>query len=145
MHTTIMKYKILLLCFLLFISVSVFSQATTTADTVNDNQVIFTEPEIEASFPGGQNAWLKYVFKQITGNMNELTSDNRPGTCRVRFIVDKEGKVSDINALNMKRSVLAKIAVKAIANGPKWIPAMQNGRPVKSYKEQSITFKTKNP
>ena len=40
----------------------------------------------------------------------------------------------------MKGSVLARIVVDAIVNGPKWIPAQQNGRLVKAYKEQPVTF-----
>jgi protein TonB len=31
-------------------------------------------------------------------------------------------------------------AVKTIKRGPKWVPAQQNGRQVKAYRKQPITF-----
>ena len=77
-------------------------------------------------------------------NIDALTDDGKPGTCRVKFIVDTTGNVSDVEALNMKGSVLARIVVDAIANGPKWVPAQQNGRVVRAYKEQPVTFTIEN-
>ena len=37
-------------------------------------------------------------------------------------------------------SKLAEIAVNAIRKGPKWKPAVQNGRNVKAYRRQPVTF-----
>lgn len=105
-----------------------------------DEDKVFTKVEIEASFPGGEAGWNRYVKKAIESNMDELTEAGESGTCRVRFIVDKEGNVSDVEALTMKNSKLAVIAVNAIRKGPKWTPAQQNGRQVKAYREQPITF-----
>jgi len=59
----------------------------------------------------------------LTENINDLTSDGASGTCRVRFIIDKEGNPQDVKALTMIGSSLAEIAVRAIKNGPKWNPA----------------------
>ena len=105
-----------------------------------DEDKVFTKVEIEASFPGGEAGWNRYVKKAIESNMDELTEAGESGTCRVRFIVDKEGNVSDVEALTMKNSKLAVIAVNAIRKGPHWTPAQQNGRQVKAYREQPITF-----
>ena len=30
--------------------------------------------------------------------------------------------------------------MRIIKKGPKWIPAMQNGRPVNAYRRQPVTF-----
>jgi protein TonB len=35
---------------------------------------------------------------------------------------------------------LAEIATAAIRKGPKWKPAVQNGRQVKAYRRQPVTF-----
>ena len=72
------------------------------------------------------------MFKVLKKNIDALTDEGKSGTCRVRFIVDTSGKVSKVEALNMKGSVLARIVVDAIVNGPTWIPAQQNGRLVKA-------------
>lgn len=105
-----------------------------------DEDKVFTKVEIEASFPGGDGGWARYVKKAIEGNIDELTDAGESGTCRVRFIVSKDGSVSSVEALTMKGSKLAEIAVNAIRKGPKWTPAQQNGRHVNAYREQPVTF-----
>ena len=105
---------------------------------------VFTRDEIEASFPGGDEGWRRYVKKAIEANIDELIQAGESGTCRVRFIVSKDGTVSDVVALTMKGSKLAEVAVNAIRKGPKWKPAMQYGRPVNAYREQSASFAIQN-
>jgi periplasmic protein TonB len=105
-----------------------------------DEDKIFTKVEIEASFPGGEGAWTRYVTKEIQKNIDELTEAGESGTCRVKFIVDKNGNVSNVEATTMKGTKLAEVAVNAIRRGPKWVPAQQNGRYVNAYREQPITF-----
>lgn len=105
-----------------------------------DEDKVFTKVEIEASFPGGDGAWTRYVTKAIQNNIDELTDAGQSGTCRVRFIVSKDGTVSSVEALTLKGSKLAEIAVNAIRKGPKWTPAQQNGRHVNAYREQPVTF-----
>ncbi len=105
-----------------------------------DEDKVFTKVEIEASFPGGEGAWTKYVTREITKNIDELTEAGESGTCRVKFIVDKQGNVSNVEATTMRGTKLAEIAVNAIRKGPKWVPAQQNGRQVNAYREQPVTF-----
>lgn len=101
---------------------------------------VFTKVEIEASFPGGDGGWTRYVTKAIQANIDELTEAGVSGTCRVRFIVSKDGTVSNVEPLTMKGSKLAEVAVNAIRKGPAWKPAQQNGRFVNAYREQPVTF-----
>ena len=105
-----------------------------------DEDKVFTKVEIEASFPGGEGAWTRYVTKAIQGNIDELQDAGESGTCRVRFIVSKDGTVSSVEALTLKGSKLAEVAVNAIRKGPKWTPAQQNGRFVNAFREQPVTF-----
>jgi len=105
-----------------------------------DEDKVFTKVEIEASFPGGDGAWTRYVTKAIQSNIDELTEAAQSGTCRVRFIVSKDGSVSNVEAVTMKGSKLAEIAENAIRKGPNWKPAVQNGRQVNAYREQPVTF-----
>jgi len=101
---------------------------------------VFTKVEIEASFPGGDAGWSRYVKNAIESHIDELTEAGQSGQCRVRFIVSKDGAVSDVVALTMKGSKLAEVAENAIRKGPKWTPAQQNGRHVNAYREQPVTF-----
>ena len=100
---------------------------------------VFTRKETEASFPGGPGEWTEYITHQIQRNLKKLTAKDY-GTCIVKFIIDKEGNVSDVEASTMQGSELAKIAVNAIKKGPKWIPAVQYGRPVNAYRLQPVTI-----
>lgn len=106
-------------------------------DTIPDK--IFTKTEITAQFPGGQQAWINYIVKQIKASIDSFTQADY-GTCVVRFIVDVDGRVSDVQATTMQGTLLAKVSVDAIKNGPKWIPAKQNGHDVASYRLQPVTL-----
>jgi protein TonB len=64
-------------------------------------------------------------------------------TVVVQFIVDKEGNVSDVEALSGP-APLQKEAIRVIRLSGKWEPAIQNGRPVRSYKKQPITVHWEN-
>ncbi len=113
----------------------------TSVDTTiysDDEDKVFTKAEVDAAFPGGAAAWTKYITRSIAANADEFTNKDY-GTCHVRFIVGRDGKVTDVEALDMKGSTLAKIAVNAIQNGPNWVPAQQNGRSVRAYRIQPVT------
>ncbi|MFZ9661252.1 MAG: energy transducer TonB [Chitinophagaceae bacterium] len=121
------------------------------APKVDDEDKVFTKVEIDAEFPGGNNAWFRYVQREIERNIDELQDDGKSGTAVVLFIVDKEGNVSEVRALSCSEAgvasclgpgtKLAEVAVNAIKKGPKWKPAVQNGRQVKAYRRQPITFR----
>lgn len=120
------------------------------APVQEDYDKVFQKVEIDAEFPGGTNGWTRYVTREIERNIDELQDDGRSGTVVVLFIVDKEGGVSEVRALPCSEagvgnclppnSKLAEIAVNAIKKGPKWKPAVQNGRNVKAYRRQPVTF-----
>lgn len=111
------------------------------APVVDDEDKVFQKVEIEASFPGGDKAWSRYISREINRYLDELQEDGKAGTCVVQFIVDREGNISDVQALTMKGTKLAEICVNAIKRGPKWTPAEQNGRKVKAYRKQPVTFR----
>lgn len=131
--------------FAIFISILFFSgnaHAQTIAAPIgkSDNpsdSITYSKVEIEASFPGGPAAWTKYITKQILQNADQFRKKDY-GTCVVKFIVEKDGHINEVEAVTMKKTRLAKIAVEAIENGPKWIPAQQDGRNVKAYRLQPV-------
>ena len=72
--------------------------------------------------PGGAGAWTKYVQSAIENNQDEFTESDF-GTCIVKFIVDKTGKVSEVEPTTMKGTKLAEVATNTIRKGPNWTPA----------------------
>ncbi|MGB4770861.1 MAG: energy transducer TonB [Chitinophagaceae bacterium] len=120
------------------------------APTTKEPEILI-DVQIQAEFPGGNKAWSDYISRAVSKSMDELVDDGKNGTVVAQFVVDTEGNVSDVKVLGCNeatvancigtQSKLAEIAIAAIKRGPKWKPAEQNGRKVKAYRRQPITFK----
>jgi N-acetylmuramoyl-L-alanine amidase len=104
---------------------------------------VFTQTETPATFPGGPAAWSKFIMGKIQANIDSL-SDKDYGTCVLKFLVKKDGKISDVKATTMQGTRLAEVAVNAVKNGPDWNPAEQNGHKVNSFRLQPVTLKKSN-
>ncbi|MFZ6024524.1 MAG: energy transducer TonB [Bacteroidota bacterium] len=102
----------------------------------------FTTVQIPAEFPGGIKEWQRFLERNLN---SELPTDNGAPvgtyTVMISFIVDTEGKVSDVKAENDPGYGTKDEAIRVIRKGPKWIPANQNGRAVMYRHKQMITFK----
>ncbi|HVM88964.1 MAG TPA: TonB family protein [Puia sp.] len=106
-----------------------------------DYDKTFTKVEIESQYPGGADAWARYLNKTLHYPDDAINNEIQ-GTVIVQFIVDKEGNVSDVQAVSGPTDGgLRDEAVRVIKRSGKWTPAVQNGRQVKSYKKQPIVFK----
>jgi protein TonB len=103
-----------------------------------DENKVFTKVEIEASFAGD---WAKFLQRNLNADV-AVNAGAPPGTYQVivQFIVDKEGNVSDVKGLTNHGYGMEEEAMRAIRKAPKWNPAVQNGRQVKAYRKQPITF-----
>ena len=82
---------------------------------------------------------LSWVVRYIEDAAN---SGMAPGnyTVNVKFLVEKDGSIADVKALNDPGYGLAQGAVEVVKRGPKWSPGEQNGKKVRSYHTQPITF-----
>jgi periplasmic protein TonB len=100
----------------------------------------FVPVEIEAQYPGGTSSWTRFLIKTLSNYPAEAIEKGIQGTVVVKFIVDREGNISEVEAASGPEE-LRETAIKAIKKSGKWIPAQQNGRFVKSYKMQPITFR----
>jgi len=106
-----------------------------------DENKVFEKVEVEASFKGGEREWTKYLIRNLDANVPvENGANEGTYTVTVQFIVDKEGKISDVKALTSHGNGMEEEAMRVIKKGPDWIPAIQNGRQVKAYRKQPITF-----
>jgi protein TonB len=99
----------------------------------------FTKVEIESEYPGGAAAWQRYLNRNLRYPQEAIDNEVQ-GAVVVQFIVDREGNVSDVEAISGPQELRAE-AVRVIKKSGKWTPAVQNGRQVKSYKKQPIVFR----
>jgi TonB-dependent SusC/RagA subfamily outer membrane receptor len=102
---------------------------------------VFTKVEVPASFPGGKDAWQKYLQRNIQLDI-PVVNGAPPGKYAVivSFIVASDGTISNVKADNDPGYKTAEEAVRIIVKGPKWVPGKQNGKSVTSLVKQSITF-----
>ncbi|HEY4148395.1 MAG TPA: energy transducer TonB [Chitinophagaceae bacterium] len=101
----------------------------------------FMKVEKESEYPGGPNAWRKFLERNLYNNLpQEAVDQGIQGSVVIRFIVDIDGTVSDVTPISGPKEYQA-AAINVIRKSGKWTPALQNGRQVKSYKSQMITIK----
>jgi protein TonB len=100
---------------------------------------IFRKVEVESEYPGGGPAWQRYLNRNLRYPQEAIDNEIQ-GAVVVQFIVDKEGNVSDVEAVSGPEELRAE-AVRVIKKSGQWTPAIQNGRKVKSYKKQPIVFR----
>lgn len=108
---------------------------------VEDENKVFEKVEIEASV--NINQWRRHLESQLQRYIEDAASSGMtPGTytINVRFLVERDGSITDVRALNDPGYGLGQGAVEVVKRGPKWNPGEQNGRKVRSYHTQPITF-----
>ncbi|HMJ45932.1 MAG TPA: N-acetylmuramoyl-L-alanine amidase [Ferruginibacter sp.] len=110
-------------------------------ETRDVSKKVFTDMDITPSFPGGQEEWTKFLKTNLNPSL-PVDEGWKAGTYQVvvNFIVDTKGNVTDVTTSDYPGSKTAQACVDLIRNGPKWIPAVQNGLVVNAYKKQLITF-----
>lgn len=108
------------------------------ADPKKNNEPIFYTTQKPAESPAG---WSNYLMNNLD---RDLPYRNKavPGkyTVRLSFVVNQNGDVENVIAENDPGYGTAKEAVRVIQNGPKWVPAEQEGKKVNFLVKQTIVF-----
>jgi periplasmic protein TonB len=106
-----------------------------------DPNQIFQKVEIEAAVD--QKAWTRWLTTQLQRYIEDAASNGMTAgtyTVQVKFLVERDGSITDVQALNDPGFGLKKGAEDVVRKGPKWSPGIQNGKQVRSYHTQPITF-----
>ncbi len=127
-----------------FTSVSFVAAQNTGKDTtlapIDDK--LFERVEVEAAYPGGSAAWLKFLTRTVQGEVP--TENNAPAgsyTVVIQFVVNKDSTISEFSALTKHGYGMEQEVIRALRLSGKWTPAVQNGRPVRAYRKQPVTFR----
>jgi protein TonB len=102
---------------------------------------IFTVVQIPAEFPGGTQGWIRYLERTL--NRDLPVENGAPAgkySVVVSFVVARDGSISDVKSENDPGYGTKDEAVRVITRGPKWKPAVQNGRNVIYRHRQAIVF-----
>lgn len=90
----------------------------------------FRSVEVEPSFPGGMEAFLKYVQKNYR-YPDRAVLQGVKGKIILTFIVERDGSLTDIKIVRDLKFGTGEEAVRLLKASPKWSPGIQNGREVR--------------
>lgn len=62
------------------------------------------------------------------------------GTVYVRFVIEKDGSVNNVEVVRGVDTLLDKEALRIISTMPKWIPGKHHGKPVRVYYTLPVKF-----
>jgi TonB family protein len=98
--------------------------------------------EKEAVFGSGDKGWRKYLGDRLSSASfpRAYNEGKIYGTVYIQFVVDSDGKVTDVKVIKSAAPELDKIALNIIQQSPRWEPAVQFNRNVRAYRKQPITF-----
>lgn len=96
-------------------------------------------PAQPATFPGGDAALYKYLSDNMV--FPQAAADNGvKGKVYVQFVIGLDGTISSATVVRSLDPLCDAEAIRVIQNMPKWNPARDNGKAVRSYFIQPITF-----
>ena len=107
-------------------------------DTINVYDCVEQMP----SFPGGTQK-LKEFIEENLRYPKELEESCVQGRVIVRFIVERNGKLSNVKVVKSVHPVLDKEALRIVKLMPRWIPGRQNGITVRVKCYIPIIFRLK--
>jgi len=146
--------KLAVILIFLFITNLVFSQEIevdpeleqapsliTNNDTlqITDSGEVFVFVEDQPSFPGGDKAQLKY-FQENNQYPKEAKDAGIQGLVYVTFVVEKDGRITNVKVLRGLGGGLDKEAVRLTKNMPRWKPGRQRGELVRVQYIMPIRF-----
>jgi len=140
-----MKQLVFIFTFLVCTS-NGFAQTVIEVKKDNDPNRIYSKVDVEAGFPGGDSAWRIFLRKNL--NPSVLVDNGaKPGTYKVivRFIVSKDGSISDIYCVDDPGYGSCEEAIRVIKKTRNWIPALVNGNKVNAYRSQPFTYVVEKP
>ena len=118
---------------------------TVTMNVVEDEQnatddKVFDVVENMPEFNGGMGALMQY----LSDNIRYPEEKDIQGRVIVRFVVGKDGSISNAQVVKSVHPSFDAEALRIINNMPKWIPGTQNGKPVNVKYVVPINFKSSN-
>jgi len=134
-----MKWLYVVLTFLLiFANTKAKNKALPLRDR---NDQILTDPvEPSPSFPGGQKALNRFLARNLKWPSDEY--DDTTGKVVIGFVVEKDGRLTNFKVLRSLGGKFDAEALRVLRKSPKWIPAGQNGKALRTKYMLPINFTT---
>lgn len=111
---------------------------SSTVTTNNTQQTTMTDRNPE--FPGGMKGLSEYISSHLQYPTVSQES-GAMGNVRVSYVIDEEGKVTDVEVMESIDPYLDEEAVRVISSMPKWKPGIKDGKYVKMKTSTLVKFK----
>ncbi len=120
--------------------------------TPNDGELLLEDEapvfkaEVSPTFDGkaggkeSQNAFRNWVQKRVK-YPTIVQESNITGAVSLRFVIGKDGKVTDIQVLSSPDKLLTEEVKKVLLSSPAWTPGLQRDKAVPVYATIRIVFK----
>jgi protein TonB len=95
-------------------------------------------PSREPEFPGGQEAWLNFLRKNLIAPLDLQSGEKK--TVSIRFFVSVDGVVADFEVVQSGGRAFDNEVIRVLKKMPKWKPAIQNGQAIARAFTQPVTF-----
>ncbi len=106
----------------------------------DDDDRIFDVVEENAQFPGGDEACMKWLQEHIK-YPQICIEQNVQGRVFVGFVVNRDGSIVDVKIIKSPDNNLSKEAERVVKLMPKWKPAKQGNKTVRSRFNLPVNFR----
>lgn len=106
------------------------------------DNTIYDIPEEVASYPGDMDTFWTFLMKNLH-YPEGAEADSVQGRVIVRFVVEKDGSLTNYEILHSPDDRLTDEALRVLRMMPRWQPAKNNGRPVRSRYVVPVAFRLK--
>lgn len=117
-------------------------QATEAKQPEATDDKIFQVVEDQPEFPGGMEALMKHLSKEIK-YPKEAQDKGTQGRVIVQFVVRKDGSITDTKIMKPVDPLLDAEALRVVSEMPNWIPGKQRGEAVNVRFTIPVTFRLK--
>lgn len=133
--------RIVLLLTMITLTIQAFTQEIQQLNSPNDTTTdpVYTVVEIAPQFPGGDIARIKFVQENI--HYPDLAREGRiQGTVFATFVVEKNGKISNVKILRGIGGGCDEETVRVIKLMPPWSPGKLQNSPVRTQFNMPIKY-----
>ena len=137
----IMK-KIAFMLLMALLSTTTITAQKTVVSKKQSKEVVFDIVDQMPEFPGGLDSLMSFLTSTIK-YPKEAMDKKIEGRVMVKFIVEKDGQVSEPEIVNSAFPALDEEALRVIQCMPKWKPGKQNGNVVRVSFTLPVAFRLK--
>lgn len=105
----------------------------------SEDTTINTFVEVAPEYPGGQTALFSFLARTIE-YPEEARVQGITGAVLVKFVIEKDGSVSNVEVVVPLHPALDEAAVRGVQKMPKWKPGTIDGKPVRTFFKIPINF-----